>query len=125
MIRTLGSRMIDAGVSDEAYVEGAIERERLSSTAFTDGLAMPHAMEMTAEHTSIALVLNSTSMPWGDARVEVIAFIAFSESGRASFQEVFDQLVEVFSDRENVRSLVARATDVPTLVAELTRLIDD
>jgi hypothetical protein len=33
--------------------------------------------------------------------------------------------VEVFSDRENVRSLVARATDVPSLVAELTRLIDD
>jgi len=63
-------------------------------------------------------------MPWGEARVEVIAFIAFSESGRASFQEVFDQLVEVFSDRDNVRSLVARATDVESLVAELTRLID-
>lgn len=124
MIRTLGARMVEAGIVDEAYVAGAIERERLSSTAFTDGLAMPHAMEMTAERTAIALVLNSTSMPWGDARVEVIAFIAFSESGRASFQEVFDQLVEVFSDRENVRDLVARAHDVPALVAELTRLID-
>jgi lichenan operon transcriptional antiterminator len=54
----------------------------------------------------------------------VVAFIAFSESGRASFQEVFDQLVEVFADRDNVRGLVARATDVPSLVAELTRLID-
>jgi lichenan operon transcriptional antiterminator len=124
MIRTLGARMVDAGIIDDAYVTGAIERERLSSTAFTDGLAMPHAMAMTAERTSIALVLNGTSMPWGEARVEVIAFIAFSESGRASFQEVFDQLVEVFSDRDNVRGLVARATDVPTLVAELTRLID-
>ncbi|AYF97542.1 BglG family transcription antiterminator [Protaetiibacter intestinalis] len=124
MIRTIGARMVEAGIVDEAYVAGAIERERLSSTAFTDGLAMPHAMAMTADRTAIALVLNTTSMPWGEARVEVIAFIAFSESGRASFQEVFDQLVEVFSDRENVRGLVARATDVPTLVAELTRLID-
>ncbi len=124
MIRTLGARMVEAGVIDEAYVTGAIERERLSSTAFTDGLAMPHAMAMTAERTAIALVLNSTSMPWGEARVEVVAFIAFSESGRASFQEVFDQLVEVFSDRENIRGLVARAGDVPSLVAELTRLID-
>jgi len=124
MIRTLGARMVEAGVVDEAYVSGAIERERLSSTAFTDGLAMPHAMAMTAERTAIALVLNSTSMPWGEARVEVVAFIAFSESGRASFQEVFDQLVEVFADRDNIRGLVARATDVPSLVAELTRLID-
>ncbi|TPW98398.1 transcriptional antiterminator, partial [Schumannella luteola] len=124
MIRTLGSRMVDAGVVDDAYVTAAIERERLSSTAFTDGLAMPHAMAMTAERTAIALVLNSTSMSWGEARVEVVAFIAFSESGRASFQEVFDQLVEVFADRDNVRGLVNRAIDVPTLVAELTRLID-
>lgn len=124
MIRTLGGQMVGVGVIDDAYVTGAIERERLSSTAFTEGLAMPHAMAMTAERTSIALVLNSTSMPWGEARVEVIAFIAFSESGRASFQEVFDQLVEVFSDRDNVRGLVARATDVPSLIAELTRLID-
>ena len=38
---------------------------------------------------------------------------------------VFDQLVEVFSDRENVGSLVARATDVSSLVAELTGLIGD
>lgn len=125
MIRMLGARMVEAGVIDEEYVTGAIERERLSSTAFTDGLAMPHAMAMTAERTAIALVLNSSSMPWGDARVEVIAFIAFSESGRASFQEVFDQLVEVFAERDNVRGLVARATDVPALVAELTRLIDE
>lgn len=124
MIRTLGARMVEAGIVDETYVTGAIERERLSSTAFTDGLAMPHAMAMTAERTAIALVLNSTSMPWGEARVEVIAFIAFSESGRASFQEVFDQLVEVFSDRDNVRGLVSRATDVDSLIAELTRLID-
>lgn len=124
MIRTLGARMVEAGVIEHAYVDGAIERERLSSTAFTDGLAMPHAMAMTAERTAIALVLNSTSMAWGDARVEVVAFIAFSESGRASFQEVFDQLVEVFADRDNIRGLVARATDVPSLVAELTRLID-
>ncbi|TXK19187.1 transcription antiterminator [Homoserinibacter sp. GY 40078] len=124
MIRILGEKMIEAGIVDDTYVTGAIERERLSSTAFTDGLAMPHAMAMTAERTAIALVLNTTSMQWGGSRVEVVAFIAFSESGRASFQEVFDQLVEVFSDRENVRTLVARATDVPTLVAELTRLID-
>lgn len=124
MIRLLGARMVEAGVVDEGYVAGAIERERLSSTAFTDGLAMPHAMAMTAERTAIALALNTTSMEWGEARVEVVAFIAFSESGRASFQEVFDQLVEVFSDRGNVRELVARATDVPSLVAELTRLIE-
>ena len=124
MIRTLGAHMVEAGIVDDAYVEAAIERELLSSTAFTEGLAMPHAMAMTAERTAIALVLNTTSMPWDDARVEVVAFIAFSESGRASFQEVFDQLVEVFADRDNIRGLVARATDVPTLVAELTRLID-
>jgi lichenan operon transcriptional antiterminator len=54
-IRMLGDRMISAGVIDRAYVEGALERERLSSTAFTEHLAVPHAMTMTARRTAIAI----------------------------------------------------------------------
>ena len=49
MIRLLGERMIAQGIIDEDYVDGAIERERMSSTAFTDNLAVPHAMAMSAE----------------------------------------------------------------------------
>ena len=44
--------------------------------------------------------------------------------GRAEFQEVFDQFVEAFSERENVQRLVQGAADYPGLLAELARLME-
>jgi lichenan operon transcriptional antiterminator len=124
MIRTLGESMIGLGVIDQSYVEGAIERERMSSTAFTDTIAVPHAMEMSASRTAIAIVVNETPMTWGENRVNLIALIAFSESGRKAFQNVFDQLVEVFSDRDDVQRIVKRAVDFPSFIDELVHVMD-
>jgi lichenan operon transcriptional antiterminator len=63
-------------------------------------------------------------MPWGDNRVHVIALIAFSASGREAFQAVFDQFVEVFSDREAVLALIRRADTFTAFIDELVRIID-
>ena len=123
-IRMLGDRMIASGVIDHAYVEGALERERLSSTAFTEHLAVPHAMTMTARRTAIAVAIDDVPLDWDGAHVNVVALIAFAESGRAEFQEVFDQFVEAFSERENVQRLVQGAEDYPGLLAELARLME-
>lgn len=124
-IKKLGTLMLEQKIITPEYVAGAIERERMSSTAFTDSLAVPHAMSMTATKTSIALAVNEKPIQWGSSRVRVVAFIAFSESGRASFQEIFDQFVEVFSEEQNVARLVQHARDFGSFIEELTRLIDN
>jgi len=124
MIRELGGRMVARGLIEPGYIEGALERERMSSTAFTDHLAVPHAMAMTAQQTSIAIAVNDTAMAWGDSRVSVVALIAFSAAGRASFQTVFDQFVEVFTERADVARLIKRSVDFPSFIDELVHLID-
>jgi len=124
IIRALGERMVEQGVIDPEYIDGAIERELMSSTAFTDNLAVPHSMSMTANRTSIAIVINDTPMDWGGARVNVVALVAFSSAGRKSFQDVFDQFVEVFSDRNDVQRLVRRSVDFASFIDELVHLMD-
>jgi lichenan operon transcriptional antiterminator len=124
VIRTLGGTLIAQGVIDEDYVTRAIERERLSSTAFTDALAVPHAIGMTATRTSIAIGIAYPSIPWGDGRVQVVALVAFSETDREAFQTVFEQFVEVFSERDSVQRIVRRATDFGGFLDELVAVID-
>lgn len=124
MINALGERMMVTGTIDRAYVDGAIARERLSSTAFTDSLAVPHSMTMSAARTSIAIVINEVPMDWGDNRVNVVAFIAFSQSGRQTFQSFFDQFVDVFADRAAVQGIVKRAHDFASFIDELVRVMD-
>ncbi|MHC2999685.1 transcriptional antiterminator [Microbacterium sp. HJ5] len=124
VIRLLGASLIEQGVIDEDYVERTIERERLSSTAFTDALAVPHALGMTATRTSIAIGIADPSIPWGEGRVQVVALVAFSETDREAFQTVFEQFVEVFSERDSVQRIVRRATDFTGFLDELVAVID-
>ncbi|WP_439591585.1 BglG family transcription antiterminator [Microbacterium sp.] len=124
VIRRLGSLLIAQGVIDDDYVERAIQREELSSTAFTDALAVPHAIGMTASRTSIAIGIADPSIPWGEGRVQVVALVAFSESDREAFQTVFEQFVEVFSERESVQRIVRRSSDFAGFLDELVAVID-
>jgi len=125
VIRVLGERMLQRGIIDEDYLEGVLDRERISSTAFTEWLAVPHSMRMTANRTAIAIALFDTPIPWGDATVQVVALVAFSAEGRASFQTVFEQFVEVFAERGDVQRLIRAAVDFPAFIDELVRLIDE
>lgn len=124
VIRALGARLVAQGVIDDDYVERTLERERLSSTAFTDALAVPHALGMTATRTAIAVGVADPSMPWGEGRVQVVAMVAFSESDREAFQTVFEQLVEVFSERESVQRIVRRGTTFTAFLDELVAVVD-
>ena len=124
IIHRLGSLLIAEGVIDESYVERSIQRERMSSTAFTESLAVPHALSMTATRTAIAVGMADRPIPWGESRVQVVVMVAFSESDRAAFQTVFEQLVEVFSERDSVQRLVHRGTDLPAFLDELVAVID-
>ncbi|UJP11705.1 PTS sugar transporter subunit IIA [Microbacterium sp. KUDC0406] len=124
VIRRLGGLLVARGVIDDDYVTRAIERERLSSTAFTDDLAVPHAIGMTASRTMIAIGVADPSIRWGDARVHVVALVAFSEDDREAFQTVFEQLVEVFGERESVQRLLARKADFSSFLDELVAVID-
>ncbi|MGZ8804437.1 MAG: BglG family transcription antiterminator [Microbacterium sp.] len=124
VIRQLGAMLVADGVIDEDYIERTIQRERLSSTAFTDALAVPHALGMTATRTAIAVGIADPSIPWGEGRVQVVAVVAFSETDREAFQTVFEQFVEVFSERDSVHRIVRRATDFTGFLDELVAVID-
>lgn len=124
IIRDLGALLAAQGVIGEDYVESTIERERLSSTAFTEALAVPHALRMTASRTAIAVGVSEQPVTWGDARVNVVALVAFSEGDREAFQTVFEQFVEVFGEPESAQRLVRRGVDLSSFLDELTAVID-
>jgi lichenan operon transcriptional antiterminator len=85
---------------------------------------VPHALEMTATRTAIAIGIADPSIPWGGGRVQVVALVAFSETDREAFQTVFEQFVEVFSERESVQRIVRRGTDFSGFLDELVAVID-
>lgn len=124
IIRLLGGRLVAAGLIDEDYIEHTIQRERLSSTAFSEALAVPHALQMTAQRTAIAVGVAAGSVAWGSGRVQVVALAAFSEQDRDGFQTVFEQLVEVFGEADSVARIVRRGATFAGFLDELVAVID-
>ncbi|UNK71948.1 PRD domain-containing protein [Microbacterium sp. H1-D42] len=124
IIRLLGATLTASDLIGEDYVENTIARERMSSTAFTDALAVPHALQMSAQRTAIAIGIADGSVAWGSGRVQVVALAAFSDSDREAFQTVFEQLVEVFSEPGSVHRIVRRSTDFESFLDELVAVID-
>lgn len=125
IIRAMGERMRERGIIDDDYLEGVLARERISSTAFTEWLAVPHALTMSAKRTAIGIALFDSALPWGEGTVQVVALVAFSAKDRAKFQTVFEQFVEVFADRGDVQRLIRASVDFPAYIDELVRLIDE
>jgi lichenan operon transcriptional antiterminator len=123
MIRTLGEGLTRLEIVSEEYIESAIERERMSSTVFVDGLAVPHAMTMTAEKTTIAIAINEEPCDWSSNQVNVVAFIAFSAKGREEFQPVFEQFVDVFSDPVRMQEIIREAVDFDSFITSLSKAI--
>jgi lichenan operon transcriptional antiterminator len=124
IIRLLGGKLAAGGLIGEDYIDNTITRERMSSTAFTDALAVPHALQLTAQRTAIAIGIADGSVAWGTGRVQVVALAAFSEGDREAFQTVFEQLVEVFSERDSVQRIVRRSSGFDEFLDELVAVID-
>ncbi|MGO2660115.1 BglG family transcription antiterminator [Mycetocola reblochoni] len=123
-IRSLGSLLIQHGIVDDGYVASAIERERLSSTLFAEGLAVPHAMGLTARRTALAVAVSPDGVRWGDDRARLVVFLAISPTDREQFQSLFDRLVELFADPTSLGRVVRSGTDYDAFLSQIEDLFD-
>ncbi len=122
-IQQLGELLVSQDVVDSSYVNDALSRERMSSTLFGDLIAVPHAMNMTANRTAIALAVTKTAIPWGESRVQIVAFVAFAADDRDEFQTVFDQLIKVFSSRDEAQQIIRSSESFESFLDALTRVM--
>ncbi len=93
----LGALATDEGFADSAYVEDVKIRERLSSTAFTDELAVPHSIGRYAGHSFVCVLHNDRPVKWGSHHVRVVLLIGLSRQDMKHFREAFSIIVERFS----------------------------
>lgn len=123
MIATLGEPLIQLGIVQKDYVSGAIERERLSSTVFVEGLAVPHAMTMTATMPAISIAINEEPQSWHGQKVNIVALVAFAAIGREEFQPVLEKFVEIFGDRSRMQQIIEASNDFEGFLAALNRAL--
>ncbi len=102
----LGQRCISLGLADEAYLRDVNLREKISSTAFTDCLAIPHSINGYSEHSFIAVIHNDAPIPWGRHNVHFVFLIGIAKNEMGLFRDALDLIIELFSSVDSTMRLL-------------------
>lgn len=110
-IGSLGVLCKRAGYVDDAFIEDVKLRERVSSTAFTDILAIPHAISQSAERSFICALHNDAPIPWGNGKtVSIVLMIGLTPGDMKSFSQALNIIIDRFTDTEIAMRVVASDT---------------
>lgn len=121
-IQKMGRRMQELGYVKESFTAQVMRRERLSSTTYGGGFAIPHSTEMDALITCIAVMICKKPLKWGKFSVSVVFLIAINREGRHSFAASYDSLAGLLAGQENLSHLYA-ARSYPDFIRRLEDIL--
>lgn len=110
VIRFLGQKAIDFGLTEDGFTESVLKRESLSSTCFFDTFAIPHAMNMDAKKTMFCVLISEKGISWDDHNIHIALLIAVSQQDRNRFMELYNGIIRTLENPQNVKCLVASKT---------------
>lgn len=103
----LGALCKDEGFVDQEFVEDVKIRERVSSTAFTDELAVPHSIGRYADHSFACVLHDDQPLTWGAHKVRIVLLIGLSRQDMKHFSEAFGIIIERFSDVDSTARILS------------------
>lgn len=118
-IEYLCSLALSKGLVSQGFAENVKLRERISSTAFVEGLAMPHAIDHFTIKSFICVLHNDEPLRWGANEVNFVLLVGLSREDMERFQDVMNVIVERFSSATAIRRLI-KSDSFPEFVSALT-----
>ncbi len=109
-IRYMGRICESSGFATAEFVNDALLREQMSSTAFTRFIAIPHTISQYAIKSFIYIIKNDIPVQWGNKTVQFILMIGITEIDMKHFSSVLTYLINLFSDQEMVLKLHSAAS---------------
>jgi len=122
-ITYMSQKLYEKKYVNKGYCGSVLEREKMSSTAFNNNVAVPHSMKMDANRTGICIIINDKPVNWGEEKVQIITMIAINKTQRQLFSHVFESFINILSEWENVKELT-KAIDYKDLMEKIARLMD-
>jgi lichenan operon transcriptional antiterminator len=105
-IAFMSKLLYEKGYVSQDYGKSVLERERMSSTAFNNNVAVPHSMHMNAAKTGICIIILDRPVNWGREKVQVIVMISINKQQRELFSPFFEGVINILSEWKNVHELI-------------------
>ena len=117
-IEYIGNKCIELGYVTDQFINDVLLRESVSSTAFTDYLAVPHTISQFAEQSFIAVMHNDSQISWETKNVHFILMIGITEQDMKYFKDAFDIIITLFNSTKMTIELL-ETKDFSSFVSKL------
>ncbi|MBQ6560047.1 MAG: PTS sugar transporter subunit IIA [Erysipelotrichaceae bacterium] len=104
LITGMVNDLLDKGIVGYDFLNDVFHRENISSTAFNQ-IAVPHTLTMNANQTMISIALFDKPFSWGGKKISIVFMFAIHPEDRKMFHFIFDNLISLLLNDENVRLL--------------------
>lgn len=88
-----------------SFIDEVMEREKSATTAF-GRLAVPHALTLNAYKTGIYILISEKPIAWEENQVNLVLLFAVNREDRTMFHEVFDNLVVLLLENQNLERVL-------------------
>ncbi|MDO4467796.1 MAG: PTS sugar transporter subunit IIA [Bacillota bacterium] len=107
LIRMICSKLEEKDYVDSGYVESVLKREKISSTSFYNGFALPHALNYSAKKSCVSISILKEAMQWNDYSVRLVLLLAINDTDLDLLRIFFDWLSSIVSDSQKLRDLLS------------------
>lgn len=83
------------GLVEPQFGELVLKREKVSSTAIQNHIAIPHPLAFCARETCIAVVTLPRAIDWYGRKAQALFFLAINEADRAHMQSMYNFIVNL------------------------------
>lgn len=109
-IRFLCQQLFEKEYCEADYVEKVLERESLSSTAFGNYYAIPHAIKREAKKNAVAICSLEKPIQWQGKKVKLVLLLALKGERDNSFEQLFEELVMILNEPARVKRLAKQTS---------------
>lgn len=108
LLERMCSELVRAGIAQDDLSEQVNSRERISDTAITDLLAIPHPLVPCTNQTRISVAILQQPLAWSPAhtQIRIVLLLAIKPSSTDSIEELYDLLTQIISNESLQRQLL-------------------
>lgn len=101
----IGQWFFKNGFAEKEFAEKLFEREGLSSTSFSSGIALPHSIRYEGRKTGILIFKPEKPLHWDNQIVQLILSFTISPDDSKDFNKIFPHLIEILTEEYHVEYL--------------------
>ncbi|WP_018247491.1 BglG family transcription antiterminator [Orenia marismortui] len=94
IIKNLSKELVDKEFVEEGFVNSALEREEITSTAVGNGVAIPHGRDSYVLESKIAIATLNNPIKWENEEVSIVLLLALERERSKNFFKYFHRILD-------------------------------